>query len=759
MKAKTTLLIILLLTINFVYAQTTFQCIQWKKSLGGINQDYASSVKQTSDGGYIVAGSSRSNDGNVTGHHGSTDYNDYWILKLDGNGIIQWERSLGGTNTDWASSIIQTSDGGYIVAGYSNSDDGDITTHHGSTDYSDYWIVKLDGNGNIEWQKSLGGTGTDGAADIRQTTDGGYIVAGYTNSNDGDVSGYHIGEGTPTDYWIVKLNSNGDIEWQKCLGGTATDGASSIEQTSDGGYIIAGGSYSNDGDVSGHHGAFGRFGTTDYWIVKLTNNGTIQWQKSLGGIYYDYATSIQQSSDGGYIIAGYATSNDGDVTGHHGTPSDIVWDYWIVKLDNNGTIQWQKSLGGMNLDLASSIQQTIDGGYIVAGYSYSNDGDVTGHHGSSYQDYWIVKLDNNGTIQWQKSLGGTRDDFAHSIQQTVDGGYIIAGHSDSNDGDVTGHHGTTSTSDYWIIKLTIIGTTFYRDADGDGYGNLNITTQACTAPSGYVANNTDCNDNNSNIHPNTNEVCGNGIDDNCNGQIDEGCCTISVSAGADARTYFGFAAEQCISKTVTITNGTAPYTYSWTLDRPLLYDVITPSGDESMTGTNTATVTVCLIDTANLCVTVTDANGCTYTDCAVINASDVRCFAGNNQKVNMCHNGNIICVDQSAVDAHLAHGDYVGYCNGLRANLNEMTTEVINKAGFNVYPNPNNGNFIASIFIENPGINKGELQIININGQIIKRISVNNRSNLNINLNESGIFLLKLISGNKVFTKKIIVLK
>jgi len=295
-------------------------------------------------------------------------------------------------------------------------------------------VIKLDNAGSIQWEKSLGGSGDDIASSIQQTSDGGYIISGATESNDGDVSGNH----GSFDYWIVKLNNAGDIQWQKSLGGSADDSAASIQQTSDDGYITAGNSNSNDGDVSGNHGDI------DYWVVKLDNTGAVQWQKSLGGSKEDAASSIQQSSDGGYIVVGYSTSNDGDVSGNHG---DI--DYWVVKLDNAGNLEWQKSIGGSGEDWATSIQQTSEGGYIVAGYSTSNDGDVSGNHG--IYDYWIVKLDNTGVIQWQQSYGGTGMDLATAVLQTDDGGYVMGGVTGSNNGDVSGNHGMY---DYWIVKLS-----------------------------------------------------------------------------------------------------------------------------------------------------------------------------------------------------------------------------------------------------------------------------------------------------------------
>jgi len=406
--------------------------IEWQQSLGGTGIDKAYSIEQTADGGYIVAGSANSNDGDVSGNQG---VNDYWIVKLTSTGSIDWQKSLGGTGSDYAFSIQQTTDGGYIVAGSASSNDGDITGNHGS---HDYWIVKLTETGSIDWQKSLGGTYDDAANSIRQTADGGYIIAGQSSSTNGDMTSNQGGY----DCWIVKLTSTGSIEWEKSFGGTDDEFTSSVLQTTDGGYIVAGFSTSTDGDVTGNHGYY------DYWIVKLTSTGNMDWQKALGGNYDDNANSIQQTNDGGYIVAGRSQSTNGDITGNHGNN-----DYWIVKLTSTGSIDWEKALGGTDSDYAHSIQQTSDGGYIVAGVSQSNDGDVTANLG--YIDYWIVKLTSTGSITWQKSLGGTEADYALFIQLTSDAGYIVAGYSSSNDGDVTGNHGDY---DYWIVKLnTAIG--------------------------------------------------------------------------------------------------------------------------------------------------------------------------------------------------------------------------------------------------------------------------------------------------------------
>jgi PKD repeat protein len=313
----------------------------------------------------------------------------------------------------------------------------------------------------IEWQKCLGGSFYDDARSIQQTTDGGYIVAGYTKSNDGDVSGNH----GSSDYWIVKLNATGDTTWTKCLGGSNDDYAHSIQQTTDGGYIVAGYTESNDGDVYGNHGS------SDYWIVKLNATGDTTWTKNLGGSGYDYALSIQQTTDGGYIVAGYTESNDGDVSGNHDW-----YDFWVVKLNATGDTTWTKCFGGSSYDYARSIQQTTDGGYIVAGYTKSNDGDVSGFNDST--DYWIVKLNATGDTTWTKSLGGSNYDDAHSIQQTTDGGYIVAGYTYSNDGDVSGNHGG---ADFWVVKLSdSCSTDFYANNTDLCEGDTVTFTPTCT---------------------------------------------------------------------------------------------------------------------------------------------------------------------------------------------------------------------------------------------------------------------------------------
>lgn len=422
---KTLCLVVLISLCTIAFAQSPE--IEWQKSLGGTGKDVLQSIEKTNDGGFIVAGYSNSNNGDVTGNHGEFDY---WVAKLTNNGIIVWQKSLGGSGEDIANSVIQTSDGGYIVSGQSYSDNGDITDNHGGIDY---WIVKLDASGNLVWQKSLGGSSLDYGREIQETIDGGFIMIGLSLSNNGDVTGNH----GDYDYWVVKMDGSGEIVWQNALGGSSVEQALSIRQTTDGGYVIAGSSRSVDGDVTLNHGS------DDCWIVKLDPSGNLSWEKSFGGFSEDFAYSIQQTSEGGYVFAGFSSSWNGDITGNHGGR-----DVWIVKIDVVGNLIWQKSFGGTQNDIAMDIKNTLDGKYIITGYSNSINGDVTENNGE--EDFWVIKIDTSGNIIWQKSFGGSGSDQAFCLEQAPDGGFILAGGSGSNDGNVSGNHGN---KDGWLLKL------------------------------------------------------------------------------------------------------------------------------------------------------------------------------------------------------------------------------------------------------------------------------------------------------------------
>ena len=270
-----------------------------------------------------------------------------------------------------------------FLGGWSNSNISGDKTENSQGDY-DYWVLKLDPTGNIQWQNTIGGSINDQLYSIQQTIDGGYILGGWSNSN---ISGDKTENSQGTDYWVVKLDASGNIQWQNTIGGSFLDYLNCMQQTSDGGFILAGSSQSG---ISGDKTEDSQ-GGSDYWVVKLDAFGNIQWQNSIGGNSDDYLTSIQQTIDGGYILGGYSNSGiSGDKTENY----QGLYDYWVVKLDATGNIQWQNTIGGNSWDELISIQQTNDGGYILGGHSSSGiSGDKTENSQGDY-DYWVVKLTN-----------------------------------------------------------------------------------------------------------------------------------------------------------------------------------------------------------------------------------------------------------------------------------------------------------------------------------------------------------------------------
>jgi len=404
--------------------------INWQQCYGGTQGEQFSEIKLTDNNEIIFAGSTYSNDGDVNGLHGESDF---WIGKINANGTLIWQKCLGGSKWEYGDALDYCSDGGLIVAGQTDSDDGDISNYIG---YVDYWVVKTDLLGNIQWEKCYGGTSPDKAYSVKETNDNGFIIAGRTQSNDIQVSGNHGDD----DSWIVKVDSLGNIEWQKCLGGSDQDWANDI-CLADNGYYVLNYSESNDGDVTGNHG------NHDYWIVKLDLAGNIVWQKSLGGSHLDQGNSIIATSDGGCAAIGRTFSNDGDVSNNTGDS-----DYWFVKLDSLGNLEWERCYGYDLIDYVDhghSIYQASDGGFIIAGYSTTV---IPYPYGTCYDDwdFWILKINSVGEQQWEKCLGGLDKDFAYSIIEDNFGNIYIGGNTRSNDGDVSGNHGWV---DSWLVKL------------------------------------------------------------------------------------------------------------------------------------------------------------------------------------------------------------------------------------------------------------------------------------------------------------------
>ncbi len=443
-----------LLLLTFLFAsilcksQQKIAVIEWDKTIGGNSADFLSTIKKTTDGGYILGGFSTSGiSGEKT--ENSRGGEDCWVVKINASSTIEWQKTLGGSGSDVIISIQQTADGGYILGGLSDSNISGEKTEN-SRGGSDYWIVKLSADGIIEWQKTIGGSYDDDLTSVQQTTDGGYILVGYSRSNiSGEKTENNRGSATSTDdYWIVKLRSDGIIAWQKTIGGSDDDELESVQQTTDGGYILGGLSNSS---ISGEKTENSR-GKNDYWVIKLDTLGAIIWQKTIGGSQEDFLKSIQQTMDGGYILGGYSFSN---TSGEKTENNRGNYDYWVIKLDTDGAIIWQKTIGGTNDDNLISVQQTTDGGYILGGESNSDiSGDKT-ENSRGGSDYWIVKLNIDGTIEWQKTIGGSASDYLRSIQQSIDGGYVLGGisYSDISSEKTENNRGFY---DYWVVKLKVI---------------------------------------------------------------------------------------------------------------------------------------------------------------------------------------------------------------------------------------------------------------------------------------------------------------
>lgn len=378
---------------------------QWARAYGGNGDEWANSIQQTVDGGYIVAGYTESFGAGNT---------DFWVLKLSFTGAVEWQRTYGGGGDEEALAIQQTSDGGYIAAGYTDSF---------GAGRQDIWILMLSPSGDIEWQQTFGGSRDDRATAVLQTDDDGFIIAASSDS-------WGTGE---ADFWVIKLNSAGNLDWQKIYAPGVNAYLKSVHPTDDGGYIIA-------GNLSPSI-----IGLTDLLILKLDSAGIIQWQRYYGGVSDDWASSIQQTDDGGYLVSGYTNS--------FGAGN---YDFWVLKLTSLGNVEWERTYGNGQDDWANSALQTSDGGFIVAGCTRS--------FGAGYADFWVVKLSVSGSIEWQTAYGGGGDDAAFSIQQTSDGGYIAAG--------VTGSYGAAGL-DFLVLKL-------YSDGEIDPDCVLPVTSNAIT---------------------------------------------------------------------------------------------------------------------------------------------------------------------------------------------------------------------------------------------------------------------------------------
>lgn len=368
-----TIKIFLVAGLLFIISICTLAQIKFQKTIGGSNNDEGNSIQQTTDGGYIIVGRTNS--------FGPGNYSVY-LIKTNANGDTLWTKTIGGSNADEAYSVQQTTDGGYIITGDTKSS--------GAGDY-DVYLIKTNENGVTQWTKTFGGIYSDWGNSVKQTSDNGYVIVGYTSS---------FGPGENNVY-LIKTNTNGDTLWTKAIGPVypALSSGNSIQQTTDGGYIIA-------GQMRGGSG-----GINKVYLIKTNSSGDTLWTKTLGwgqGIGY----SVQQTSDGGYIIGADLDNFDGQ-----------SYNVYLIKTNANGDVLWEKTFGGNDYDNGGSARQTTDGGYVIVGNTRS--------FGAGVFDVYLIKTNTNGDTLWTKTFGGFDWDSGNSVQQTTDGGFVIAGYTRS----------------------------------------------------------------------------------------------------------------------------------------------------------------------------------------------------------------------------------------------------------------------------------------------------------------------------------------
>lgn len=350
---------------------------------------------------------------------------------------ILWEKSYGGIHADYLFDAQPTADYGFILAGSSVSDKtgSKADDNHGDLDY---WIWKMNEKGELDWQKSIGGSGFDLLQSIKGTKDGGFILAGTSGSG----AGFQKGEACKgmADFWVLKLDASGAEQWQRTIGGSGQDELLCAFQTKDGGYILGGSSSSNpltilNTDSAGKSTATTKAdlynkseksrGNMDYWVVKLNKEGIIEWQKTYGGQYADLLRSMEQTTDNGYILAGYSNS---PISGEKTDDTKGMGDYWIIKINDTGEIQWQNTYGADGDDQLYVIHQTFDGGYIAGGNSdsknaLSTQGGIVGNG----TDFWLLKLDQEGSVDWSKTFDFGKVDVLTSLVENADHTCLIGG--------------------------------------------------------------------------------------------------------------------------------------------------------------------------------------------------------------------------------------------------------------------------------------------------------------------------------------------
>lgn len=368
------------------------KALTWDKTYGGTNYEFINAQAELDGGGFIVAGATRSTDGDVVSPP-RTGY-DFWLAKIDGNGGKVWSKTYGNNTDEYATGVVPTADGGFLLVGHSFDNIGYYAI-----------AVKANANGDLQWEKRISTSGLAKPFGIVSSGDGGFLVVGTERQSNGNVNG-----------WVTKLNNDGSTAWSKNYGGSAEDQFNAIVKTNDG-FVLAGQTKSDNIDLPGSNGNY------DAWLLKIDAAGNKVWSKNWGGNGEDYFKGVAITSDGSIVTGGYTTSGNGDIPANKGGN-----EAWVMKFDGNGNKTWSKTFGGRNEEYISNIGVTTDGGLIIAGHTNSTTGDVV----RVENDFggWIVKMDGAGNKTATSTYGGRQDEFINGLITTRDGGYLISGYQD-----------------------------------------------------------------------------------------------------------------------------------------------------------------------------------------------------------------------------------------------------------------------------------------------------------------------------------------
>ena len=439
----------------------------WQNCFGGSKGEEAENVCFYNNYYYII-GTTESNDGDVSFLHGS---NDVWLIKTDLNGNKIWEKTYGGSGGDVGCRVIPTLDGNLYILGTTWSNDGDVSNNPSVT--LAIWVVKIDPDGKILWERAIGGSGAEYCRGGILTSDGGVVVCGYTSSSDGDVSvnyGFY-------DMWVFKLNSQGELIWETVIGNEDFDYSFSVIETSDKGFLLSGSSYLYQG---GNLSCIDHGTKADGVLAKLDSLGNLEWTQCYGGSDYDNI-NMAIEVDNGYVFAGAVTSYDGQITGAHGEE-----DIWVVKTDFLGTIIWERSLGGSLSDVPAKLYLENSGNILVFGQTRSKDGDVNGNHNYRNSDIWVVKLSSEGEILSQQCIGGLADErLGTGIVKKAEGHYVLAAEASMKSFDVQCTKPFTTIYDnIWAFDLK--DCSYYKTSRPEGDTrvcvNLQPTSEYVTHP-------------------------------------------------------------------------------------------------------------------------------------------------------------------------------------------------------------------------------------------------------------------------------------